>query len=585
MPDNVVYPATGLTGGTDHDLDGYDGTGLIENDMALVITDDFIYAYTLKADSAAESSPTTIRPDSNPGTFTWHLVSIVDAHTHDGETLQMDGITSDGGAFAFTTSGAVTFNSGVNTGALGVTGNISVSGTVDGVDVAALNTAYLAHLHDTETLQMDGVNSDGGAFAFTTSGAVTFSQDVNTQNLDVTGNITVSGTVDTIDLQSDVVLHIWPVGTRNIVAGEGAGAALLAGATYNTLIGYRAGGQITTADNNIAIGQDALRTAITAPSNFIAIGGNSCDRTVSGSGVVIGFSSGFWTTTWNSTVAIGNSASQGWNGAVQQPVEAVAIGSGAGSGSGIGLRNTAVGYQSLLGATSNEPGIDNACLGHQAGYLIITGGNQNSILGAGAGDALQTGSDNCFFGFQAGDTNVSGDGNIIIGSGQDVSGAAASNELNIGGVITGDLSANTVIIPNGTLNVGVDDTTAGAISVYGHTTGSVTGGTVNLFTAADHDTTINQFIIQANQDNFQIGPDTDADSFGYSGASNKWAFTVTVAAVGAGGLEVGIDHSVPGVMKIYGDTTASTTGGLIDLYVAADHDNITVLQLMRTIFK
>jgi hypothetical protein len=36
--------------------------------------------------------------------------------------------------------------------------------------------ATAAHLHDTQTLQNDGVNSDGGAFAFTTSGAITFSQ-------------------------------------------------------------------------------------------------------------------------------------------------------------------------------------------------------------------------------------------------------------------------------------------------------------------------------------------------------------------------------------------------------------------------
>jgi len=32
------------------------------------------------------------------------------SHTHDGDTLQFDGINSDGGAFAFTTTGAVTFN-------------------------------------------------------------------------------------------------------------------------------------------------------------------------------------------------------------------------------------------------------------------------------------------------------------------------------------------------------------------------------------------------------------------------------------------------------------------------------------------
>ena len=40
-----------------------------------------------------------------------------------------------------------------------------------------------SHFHDGDTLQCDGINSDGGAFAFTTGAAVTFSQDVNVPNL------------------------------------------------------------------------------------------------------------------------------------------------------------------------------------------------------------------------------------------------------------------------------------------------------------------------------------------------------------------------------------------------------------------
>lgn len=34
------------------------------------------------------------------------------------------------------------------------------------------------HFHDGDTLQLDGINSDGGAFPFSTTGAVTFNQDV-----------------------------------------------------------------------------------------------------------------------------------------------------------------------------------------------------------------------------------------------------------------------------------------------------------------------------------------------------------------------------------------------------------------------
>lgn len=48
--------------------------------------------------------------------------------------------------------------------------------TIDGVDISAFYTAYVLHRHDGHTLELDGINSDGGAFSFTTSGIVTFNQ-------------------------------------------------------------------------------------------------------------------------------------------------------------------------------------------------------------------------------------------------------------------------------------------------------------------------------------------------------------------------------------------------------------------------
>ncbi len=57
-------------------------------------------------------------------------------------------------------------------------GNILISGLLDGVDLSAFYTAYGLHRHDTQTLEHDAVNSDGGAFAFNTTGTVTFNNDV-----------------------------------------------------------------------------------------------------------------------------------------------------------------------------------------------------------------------------------------------------------------------------------------------------------------------------------------------------------------------------------------------------------------------
>ena len=44
--------------------------------------------------------------------------------------------------------------------------------------VNLLDTEVGAHTHDGDTLELDGINSDGGAFPFTTSGDVTFSQNI-----------------------------------------------------------------------------------------------------------------------------------------------------------------------------------------------------------------------------------------------------------------------------------------------------------------------------------------------------------------------------------------------------------------------
>ena len=51
---------------------------------------------------------------------------------------------------------------------------------VEGTNVMLVGAAPTAHTHDTDTLQLDAVNSDGGAFSFTTSGTVTFNQPITT---------------------------------------------------------------------------------------------------------------------------------------------------------------------------------------------------------------------------------------------------------------------------------------------------------------------------------------------------------------------------------------------------------------------
>lgn len=76
MADVTVYKKTALTGNTASSLDGIDGGGLLDGDMAFVTVSDVLYVYILDDDSgAAESSPDVISPDTNPGNKRWLLQS------------------------------------------------------------------------------------------------------------------------------------------------------------------------------------------------------------------------------------------------------------------------------------------------------------------------------------------------------------------------------------------------------------------------------------------------------------------------------------------------------------------------------
>ncbi|MGB0719336.1 MAG: beta strand repeat-containing protein, partial [Bdellovibrionales bacterium] len=127
---------------------------------------------------------------------------------------------------------------------------------------------------------------------------------------------------------------------------------------------------------------------------------------------------------------------------------------------GAGDSNTAFGYNAL---SSNTTGSGNTAFGTNALFYNATGSNNvvmgedaalgadsstvinNSvILGHTAGSAITTADNNILIGYQAGDVITEGDNNIIIGYDVDPSSATASNELNIGNTIFGDLSTGYV---------------------------------------------------------------------------------------------------------------------------------------------
>ena len=129
---------------------------------------------------------------------------------------------------------------------------------VQGVDVMMIGDSPTAHVHNTDTLQLDAVNSDGGAFAFSTTGKVTFNQNVAVNGLSVsvvakTAAYTATATDDvitcgagnetfTIDLPAPATgktFYIKNVGTGVItVDADTTGSTTIDGDTTQTVNQY-----------------------------------------------------------------------------------------------------------------------------------------------------------------------------------------------------------------------------------------------------------------------------------------------------------------------------------------------------------
>ncbi len=113
----------------------------------------------------------------------------------------------------------------------------------------------------------------------------------------------------------------------------------------------------------------------------------------------------------------------------------------------------------------SDGGAYNLFVGSAAGLAHLSGAN-NVMLGYGAGSSNTTGAGNTFLGASAGSGNSTGVQNIVIGYNQQTSASSAVSELNIGGVIFGQLGLKTIGIstrvPQAALDI-VSTGTAGNI--------------------------------------------------------------------------------------------------------------------------
>jgi len=278
---------------------------------------------------------------------------------------------------------------------------------------------------------------------------------------------------------------------RNTVGGSNAGDSFTGtDATDNTLIGYDAGTDITTADynsfygsyagencttgssncaygfesgealttgqKNVFIGHEAARSS-TLNQNCVAIGYQALRDNVDGNDaswegiVAVGMEAGRSSTGYNNTY-LGYKAGQSTGsayyqvfigdetGSNNQGIGCIGIGRMAlknwNSGNGlstVGQYNIGIGPSA--GAGTNPTGEFNVMIGNSSMYKR-TSGSSNCALGSEAGKEITTGNDNCLIGYHAGKSGTNdlttGSNNTLIGHDAAASSGTVSNEITLG---------------------------------------------------------------------------------------------------------------------------------------------------------
>jgi trimeric autotransporter adhesin len=250
----------------------------------------------------------------------------------------------------------------------------------------------------------------------------------------------------------------------------------------NTATGYQAGYSLTTGNYNAFIGKDAGRSNTSGFENT-ALGFNALRaNTTTNGNVAIGTSAMLSSVTGSDNVAIGRNALRTSTGASYN----VAVGSGTMNSTVTGTYNTALGnaamgaltsgnYNVALGATSlsaNTTGASNIAIGGEASLANTTGSNNVSLgyqahrngttvsngtfIGYQSGMAT-TGNNNTFLGYQTGATNTTGSSNTLLGYNTNVGSAALTNATAVGADAV--VSASNSLVLGNNANVGIGTST------------------------------------------------------------------------------------------------------------------------------
>lgn len=292
----------------------------------------------------------------------------------------------------------------------------------------------------------------------------------------------------------------------NVLIGQNAGSSLTSG-SGNAFVGLNAGRLVTTGFANFAHGESSLEHVVTGNQN-VAIGfqaGRGTFPATFGLCMYIGSQSGAFNQSGSFNVGVGAQTL----GEAVSAESCVAIGHSA-LFSTLNSFNVGIGQAAFF---SNTSGIFNVGVGYVAGqYATVGSGNtvvgaiagrgvsgvsnyENSVMiGTSAGRDITTGDNNLLVGYATGNNLTTGSNNILIGYFLTASAGGVDNELNIGGLLKGDLAApqfrfaaNTAApadasLDNGDVAFWVDEATNDLKVKVKYSGGTVKSGTVAALT-------------------------------------------------------------------------------------------------------
>ena len=230
-------------------------------------------------------------------------------------------------------------------------------------------------------------------------------------------------------------------GDQNIAIGLVALGSNRSG-KRNIAVGYAAM-NAAQAENNVAIGDHALYASESAGN--VAIGSQAARYTKAGGATAIGTSAGMNNVSGVDNTTVGMEAGRGRAYGTANFNRVVAIGKNAGRRLGTGDdENTIVGFDAMANA---DGGTKNTIFGYSTGKSALGHKiNGNVLFGSQVGNLLVTGGDNnVMIGNLTGRTTTTGARNILIGDGVITATPTTSDEINIGNVFCGSTAAGALL--------------------------------------------------------------------------------------------------------------------------------------------